>query len=161
LSGSPGGSTESPGKDLRTSTGSSAPTATAASPQHDATPSSAAHGDPSDGGTPALDPTGILSPRCSVSPSSTDHPVPTRPTTRLQRGIQCPKTYTNGTVRWCMSAKVHEEEPVSMDEALGNQKWCDAMDAEYQALLKNRTWHLIPCPKGNNIIGCKWVYAMS
>jgi histone deacetylase 1/2 len=57
-----------------------------------------------------------------------------------------------------MSAKVHEEEPVSMDEALGNQKWCDAMDAEYQALLKNRTWHLIPCPKGNNIIGCKWVY---
>jgi histone deacetylase 1/2 len=57
-----------------------------------------------------------------------------------------------------MSAKGPMEEPVSVGEALGNQKWCDAMDAEYQALLKNRTWHLVPRPKGKNIIGCKWVY---
>jgi len=47
---------------------------------------------------------------------------------------------------------------VSVDKALGDQRWCDAMDAEYQALLKNQTWHLVPRPKGKNIIGCKWVY---
>jgi histone deacetylase 1/2 len=32
------------------------------------------------------------------------------------------------------------------------------MDAEHQALVKNKTWRLVPPPKGKNIIGCKWVY---
>jgi histone deacetylase 1/2 len=32
------------------------------------------------------------------------------------------------------------------------------MDNEYQALLKNKTWHLVPLPKGKNIIDCKWVF---
>jgi histone deacetylase 1/2 len=32
------------------------------------------------------------------------------------------------------------------------------MDSELQALLKNKTWHLVPPPKGENIIDCKWVY---
>ena len=32
------------------------------------------------------------------------------------------------------------------------------MDTEHQALIRNRTWHLVPPPRGKNIIGCKWVY---
>ena len=32
------------------------------------------------------------------------------------------------------------------------------MDSEYTALMKNKTWHLVPYPKGKNIIDCKWVY---
>jgi hypothetical protein len=32
------------------------------------------------------------------------------------------------------------------------------MDAEYEALIKNKTWHLIPPQKGTNVIWCKWVY---
>lgn len=32
------------------------------------------------------------------------------------------------------------------------------MDAEYQALMKNQTWHLVPLQQGRNIIDCKWVY---
>jgi hypothetical protein len=32
------------------------------------------------------------------------------------------------------------------------------MNNEYSALLRNNTWHLVPPPKGKNIIGCKWVY---
>lgn len=32
------------------------------------------------------------------------------------------------------------------------------MDAEYEALVKNNTWHLVPPQRGNNVIGCKWVY---
>jgi histone deacetylase 1/2 len=32
------------------------------------------------------------------------------------------------------------------------------MDVEHQALLRNNTWHLVPPPKGKNVIGCKWVY---
>lgn len=32
------------------------------------------------------------------------------------------------------------------------------MDSEHRALLQNRTWHLVPAPKGKNIIDCKSVY---
>jgi histone deacetylase 1/2 len=32
------------------------------------------------------------------------------------------------------------------------------MDAEFQALLKNKTWHLVPPPRHKNIIGAKWVF---
>lgn len=30
--------------------------------------------------------------------------------------------------------------------------------SEHQALMRNKTWHLVHPPKGKNIIGCKWVY---
>ena len=45
-----------------------------------------------------------------------------------------------------------------MDDALGDQKWKKAMDEEYTALMRNKTWHLVPNRKGKNIIDCKWVY---
>jgi hypothetical protein len=32
------------------------------------------------------------------------------------------------------------------------------MDIEYDALMKNKTWHLVPPQKGRNVIDCKWVY---
>jgi len=49
-------------------------------------------------------------------------------------------------------------EPTSVDQALRDQKWIIAMDSEHSALLRNKTWHLVPPPKGKNIIDCKWVY---
>jgi hypothetical protein len=32
------------------------------------------------------------------------------------------------------------------------------MDDEYNALMKNKTWHLVPPQHGRNIIDCKCVY---
>jgi hypothetical protein len=29
---------------------------------------------------------------------------------------------------------------------------------EFDALVKNKTWNLIPPMKGCNFIGCKWIY---
>jgi histone deacetylase 1/2 len=49
-------------------------------------------------------------------------------------------------------------ELTSVDEALRDQKWIRTMDNEHSALLRNKTWHLVPPPKGKNIIDCKWVY---
>jgi hypothetical protein len=57
-----------------------------------------------------------------------------------------------------MNATVSYEEPTCVEEALEDSRWVDAMDVEHQALLKNRTSHLDPAPRGKNIIGCKWVY---
>jgi histone deacetylase 1/2 len=49
-------------------------------------------------------------------------------------------------------------EPAMLSEALGDKNWVSAMNSEHQALLRNQTWHLVPHPKGKNVIGCKWVY---
>jgi histone deacetylase 1/2 len=34
----------------------------------------------------------------------------------------------------------------------------EAMQQEYNALMKNKTWHLVPSPEDSNLIDCKWVY---
>jgi histone deacetylase 1/2 len=79
-----------------------------------------------------------------------------RPRTRLQAGIRKPKVYTDGTIRYGLST--FTDEPRTVEEALGSKHWKEAMDIEYNALLKNNTWHLVPPKKGSNIIDCKWVF---
>jgi histone deacetylase 1/2 len=32
------------------------------------------------------------------------------------------------------------------------------MDEEYSALVKNKTWHLVPSHQGKNIVDCRWIY---
>jgi len=101
----------------------------------------------------------VPTPPAAQSAPSVD-PVPACPATRLQHGIQKPKKFTDGTVHWGMLAGRNDQEKPSLDAALGNKNWCAAMENEFQALLKNQTWHLVPRPKGKNIVGCKWVYRL-
>jgi hypothetical protein len=48
--------------------------------------------------------------------------------------------------------------PNTIAEAFQDLKWVVAMDAEYKALMQNKTWRLVTPPHGKNIIDCKWVY---
>jgi histone deacetylase 1/2 len=89
----------------------------------------------------------------TASPASSDPPLPC---TRAQDGIRKPKVYTYGTVRYGLSAVFVE--PCTVAEAMSNINWKKAMDVEYMALMKNKTWHLVPPEQGRNIIDCKWVY---
>jgi hypothetical protein len=57
-----------------------------------------------------------------------------------------------------MSASTIAGKPTSVGDALKDQRWVAAMDSEHQALMRNKTWHLVPPPRGKNIIDCKWVY---
>ena len=50
---------------------------------------------------------------------------------------------------------------MSIAEAMSDPKWAAAMDSEHQALLRNKTWRLVPRPQGKNVIGCKWVYKVN
>lgn len=79
-----------------------------------------------------------------------------RPRTRSQHGIHKPKVYTDGTIRYGFLATT--EEPTNLSDALANKDWKQAMDEEYSALVKNKTWYLVPRQAGRNIVDCKWVY---
>jgi hypothetical protein len=43
-------------------------------------------------------------------------------------------------------------EPAKVEDALGDLRWKQAMDEEYSALMRNKTWHLVPAQRGKNII---------
>jgi histone deacetylase 1/2 len=76
--------------------------------------------------------------------------------TRLQKGIHNPKKYTDGTVRYGMFSSTGE--PCTHEEALNDARWSQAMQEEYDALIANKTWHLVPPNRSRNLIDCKWVY---
>jgi hypothetical protein len=49
-------------------------------------------------------------------------------------------------------------EPSNLQEALSTLQWKAAMDDEYSALMRNKTWQLVPSQLGQNLIDCKCVY---
>ncbi|KAH9679836.1 hypothetical protein KPL71_026295 [Citrus sinensis] len=52
-------------------------------------------------------------------------------------------------------------EPSTFHEALNSSDvalWITAMQEEIEALHKNKTWELVPLPRGRKAIGNKWVY---
>ncbi|KAK1680235.1 hypothetical protein QYE76_041083 [Lolium multiflorum] len=97
------------------------------------------------------------------APPSTTAPVASRPHTRSKSGIVRRKERTDGTVAWlatCLSQAVADPtaEPRHYTTAMQIPHWRSAMELEYQALLKNDTWTLVPPRSGVNIIDCKWVF---
>jgi histone deacetylase 1/2 len=82
--------------------------------------------------------------------------IPDRPRTCMQSGVSKPKKFTDGTVRYAIFCSTGE--PSTTAEAFTDFCWKAAMDEEYNALIKNNTWHLVPSSHGQNVIDCKWVY---
>ena len=52
----------------------------------------------------------------------------------------------------------HISEPATVQEALSHPEWKQAINAEFQALLKNHTWDLVPYQEDMNIVTNKWVF---
>lgn len=79
--------------------------------------------------------------------------------TRLQNNVVKPKQLIDGTILYPLNRKAftlsasHLATPTSHVQAMKHPKWKEAMDAEYNALLKNKAWHL-------NVIDCKWVFKL-
>jgi hypothetical protein len=48
--------------------------------------------------------------------------------------------------------------PRSIRDALSDPNWRSAMQAEYDALLANDTWSLVPRPPEVNLVIGKWIY---
>jgi hypothetical protein len=50
------------------------------------------------------------------------------------------------------------EEPRSVDEALTEECWREAMRSEMESIQSNQTWELAVLPRGHRAIGLKWVF---
>ena len=56
------------------------------------------------------------------------------------------------------AATIENEEPTCAKEALEVRKWRQAMNEEFEALERNKTWDLVDEPKDRNIISGKWCF---
>ncbi|KAH9769752.1 retrovirus-related pol polyprotein from transposon RE2 [Citrus sinensis] len=88
-----------------------------------------------------------------IQPTHSSQSKPTLSThkmiTRAKAGIFKPKAYLT----------YHNSlEPSTISEALSDPKWKAAMQTEYDALIKNKTWTLVPMCSSYKPVGCKWVF---
>ena len=54
-----------------------------------------------------------------------------------------------------------EDDPRTYEEAMSSidaSFWQDAIKSEIDSLLTNQTWEVVDLPRGNNPIGCKWIF---
>lgn len=85
-------------------------------------------------------------------------------TGRARRQIRPPQRYAHADlVSATFNAKetIELQEPSSYREAITSTEsaqWSIAMSEEIESLHKNHTWELVKPPKGQKIIGCKWVF---
>ncbi|KAG8488797.1 hypothetical protein CXB51_016823 [Gossypium anomalum] len=81
--------------------------------------------------------------QASSLPITNNHPM----VTRSKVGIFKPRVMS-----------VEAEEPSTIEEAFSTSEWQAIAQAEYDALIHNSTWDLIPLPPNRKVIGCKWLF---
>jgi hypothetical protein len=76
-------------------------------------------------------------------------------TTRAKRGFRIPadKLSLSATSSSTLSLV-----PTSVRAALTDPSWRRAMEEEYDALIANNTWELVPRPVGSNVVTGKWIF---
>ena len=97
-------------------------------------------------------------PTTSMTSSPTPLPPPPPPArtivTRLQNNFVKPNPkFANLT-----TTRVQSLEPQNTTQALKDPQWRRAMTEEYDALVHNVTWELVPSHPSQNVVGNKWVY---
>lgn len=71
--------------------------------------------------------------------------------TRAKNGIYKPKI---------LLSDLSNSEPSTIQEALAHNKWNQAIHDEFNALVRNQTWSLVPLPPNRHTVGCKWVFKL-
>ena len=51
-----------------------------------------------------------------------------------------------------------QNEPSSFEEVVKHQVWKDAMNEEYESIMKNDVWDVVPRPQDKSVVTSKWLY---
>ena len=49
-------------------------------------------------------------------------------------------------------------EPSSFEEAVEDPTWVDAMVEEYDSIVRNSAWEIVPRLEGKLVVGSRWIY---
>jgi hypothetical protein len=59
-----------------------------------------------------------------------------------------------------MVSSIQESEPSTFEEANSRQVWRDAMMEEYNSIMKNDVWEVVPRPEGKSVVTSKCLYKL-
>jgi hypothetical protein len=68
------------------------------------------------------------------------------------RHVKIPKPFSSYTALMC---DLLDEEPTCFEEAIQKKEWADAMTEEYQFIIKNDVWEIVPRPKIKDVVSSK------
>ena len=54
-----------------------------------------------------------------------------------------------------------DEEPTCFEESSKKKEWMDAMIEEYQSILNNDVWEVVPRPKDKSMVSSKWIFKIN
>jgi hypothetical protein len=57
-----------------------------------------------------------------------------------------------------MVSNINESEPSTFEEEADQLVWKDAMVEEYNSIMKNDVWEVVPRPKGKLVVTSRWLY---
>ena len=57
-----------------------------------------------------------------------------------------------------LMSHIIDSEPTTYEDASRHQVWKDAMVEEYQSIMKNDVWEIVPRPKGKSGVTSRWLY---
>ena len=57
-----------------------------------------------------------------------------------------------------MMTELINSEPSSFEEAAQHDVLQDAMVEEYESIMKNQVWEVVPRPEGKKVVGSRWIY---
>eukprot|EP00253_Pinus_taeda_P013768 PITA_13768 len=77
------------------------------------------------------------------------------PPTTQRRQRQSPDRYIG---YMALMSKCVLTEPSSFEEAVEDPAWVDAMVEEYDSIVRNSAWDIVPRPEGKSVVGSRWSY---
>jgi histone deacetylase 1/2 len=88
------------------------------------------------------------------------HPMLTRAKNNIRKPVQklCLATQTASSSTNTIPVTEPKHEPKTVNQALRDPDWKLAMTAEYEALMKQGTWSLVPPSASQKLVGSKWIF---
>jgi hypothetical protein len=71
------------------------------------------------------------------------------------RKVKKPKPYLDYVVLLC---HIIDVEPTSYEDVAGKKEWKDVMVEEYQSIMNNDVWDVVPRPKEKQVVRLKWIF---
>jgi hypothetical protein len=71
------------------------------------------------------------------------------------RQVKRPKPFSSYTALMC---DLLDKEPTFFEESIQMKEWADAMTEEYQSIINNDVWEIVPRPKSKDVVSSKWQF---